>query len=808
MRALAAALLLLAATAHAQTGTPADTSAARDTTSRRIVRRLEEVIVRASRLADPLSSQSVHRVGRAALRELPVDRLADALALEAGVVAVGEQLHVRGGRAGDSQVLLGGISLGEALRGSPMDVPRLAIESADIVSGGLDAEHGGALAGVIPIRTVNPGERTEGEVRWDGDLGFRTAFFDPTRYNRLSALISAPIARGWGAVASADVATDDTHLPALHPRSEWTSWRADNRLLGFLKIAPVGAAPRVALEILGSRRVTLPYDPMWSLDGYTTACIDPPFCTGGPGYSDSLLPGYERYRAADHQTISDERRWAALLTAWRPLRGGRLRGALGWVSARRLTAVGGRSDESYLDAAHAPLFGLPESPNSDPFFVYVGDEPFFQKSRAETFTLRGDFDAAKPDGNRAGFGAGLTYDRVRMRELDLTTLRTGLDSLRAYDEGAPGGFAYAQGRWVREGLVLNGGLRLEAFTAGPGAEDQSFAEPARTVWTLSPRLGVAYPVSSRDVLSLAYVRIQQAPARDFLYENRRRITHRQPLGNPALEPATAISYQAALKHLFDGGRALQAAIFYRDLYGQVGVRDLDPTLAVSRPRYENADEGHAEGFEIEWIVPHGAGSELDVQYTYLQAVGTQSLEEGRPFGDRFSARTEPTGNYPLDWDRRHSIGLSWMWRKVPEWTFAWSTRLGSGLPWTPSPRRDHLADLGQVNARRFDWDETSSVAIRWGPPFLPTMWHLSFGLDVRNVFDFRGDRLATLSGYPHPLINTYYDDYGAYRDETGLGGGAYWDRRDPDGADFWVRTHDPRLGTPPRAVRFTVAARW
>src|SRR5262249_8872834 len=113
----------------------------------RVVKRLEEVVVRASRLADPLSSQTLHRVSRDALRALPVDRVSDALALQAGVVALGEQLHVRGGRAGDAQVMLEGLPLGEALRGRPMELPRLALESADVVSGGLDAESGGALAG-------------------------------------------------------------------------------------------------------------------------------------------------------------------------------------------------------------------------------------------------------------------------------------------------------------------------------------------------------------------------------------------------------------------------------------------------------------------------------------------------------------------------------------------------------------------------------------------------------------------------------------------------------------------------------------
>jgi outer membrane receptor protein involved in Fe transport len=811
MEMLAACLLLAASAANpslpdsAATSSPDSVRAA----SNRVVKRLEEVEVRASRLADPLSSQTVHRVTRESLRELPVDHLSDALALQAGVVAMGEQLHVRGGRVGDAQMTVEGIPLGEALRGRPMQIPRLALESADLVSGGLDAEYGGALAGVIPLHPVNAPERTQGEVRWDGDLGLKTDYFQPTNYDQFSAVIGTPLGKGLGAVVAADVLADDTWLPQLRPHPNANSWRADNRMLGYLKLAPIGGAPKLALQLFASRIVTLPYDPMWSLDGYTTTCTGF-FCSDGPAYSPDPQPGYSPYRAIDHLAITDEHRAAALLSAWRPWRGGRLRGAAGWVASSSLTSVGGRDDESYaLDPSRAPIWGIPESPTSDPFYVYAGDEPYFQKSFAETYTLRGDFDASKPNGNRAGAGLGLTYDHVRMRELDTTTPHTGLDSLRAYEAWAPGAFAYAQGRWVHEGMVLNGGLRLEAFTAGPQADLQSFPASGRVQWTLSPRLGVAYPISTRDIMSLSYIRIQQAPGRDFLYDNRSDVSHRQPLGNPALEPATVISYQAAIKHLFEGGRALQASVFFRDLFGQIGVRELDPTLQVSRPQYLNADEGHAEGVEFEWIMPTGTtGSELNVDYTYMHAVGSASLEEGFPFGTVLSPRTAPIDDVPLDWDQRQTVAVSYMWRKAPEWTISWITRVGSGLPWTASPRREPINDPSIINAQRFDWDENSALSVRWGPPFLPTLWHLGLGLEVRNVFDFRADQRATLNGYPNPEINTYYDDYGAFRGETGLGGGAYWDARDPNAPDSWVRVFDPRLGRPPRTVRFGLDMRW
>src|SRR5262249_27417640 len=172
--------------------------------------------------------------------------------------------------------------------------------------------------------------------------------------------------------------------------------------------------------------------------------------------------------------------------------------------------------------------------------------------------------------------------------------------------------------WIRQGMIVNAGLRAEYFTAGPQAEDQAFGAPAKAIWSLSPRLGVAYPISVRDVFSLAYVRIQQNPGRDFLYESRRNVVNRQPLGNTGLEPSTVISYQAAVKHFFEGGWALQGAIFYRDLFGQIGARNEQATpFATPQLRYENADEGHVSGFEITLLGARGESGHVELDYTYM-----------------------------------------------------------------------------------------------------------------------------------------------------------------------------------------------
>jgi hypothetical protein len=796
--ALAAALALLSAP-------PDSLPAADDTTatSPRVVRVLEAFEVRAPLLHDPLSSETVQRIGGREFWLTPADGLAAVVGLRAGVVETAGELHVRGGRAGDVQMSLAGIGLNDALRDRPMEIPLPALESVDLVSGGMDADYGGALAGVLDLTTRAPSaDRWSGELRWEGDGG------TGTRFDRAAGRLSGPLGLGGlSASVATDVTLDDTHLPALRSQGRRellgasVGWRADNHALGHLKIAASPARAGVfALDVLASRRLEQPFDLMWSLDGYTRA-DDAPF---GPRFSPDPQPGFARYRAADHAVMIDERRMAAVLSWARGTERWRSRAALGWVGSRRLVSVGGRDDEDYLTVAHFPVFGLPESGLNDPLFVYQGDEPFFQRGSGQTLTLRADHEVVRRRGaTRVRVGVGGTYQGVRMRELDVS--QPGVDLLRGYEAYAPGAFVFGQTRWAFEGLMLNAGLRGELFTAGPQAERQSFGAPARAIVSFSPRLGVAYPISASDVFSLAYVRVQQNPGRDFLYDNRRNITNRQPLGNPGLEPASLISYQAGLKHALGLGWSAQGSVFYRDLFGQVGAR-FEDLGGAPRLRYQNADEGHASGFEL--TVVRGAPGEarLELNYTYMLARGTQSLEEGTPYGARIGVRPGPIGEHPLDWDRRHSIALGLQHEVPGRWALAWSTRLGSGLPWTPRARRLPDASDALVNGERFGWDETTSLAARWWPWWLRGA--VGVGLEVRNLFDHRSEAAATLDGYPNPEINTVYDDYGAYRTETGHSGGAYWDDVDGDGIPGWVPVHDPRLFQAPRTVRASLSTRW
>ena len=544
-------------------------------------------------------------------------------------MALGEDLHVRGGRAGETQWLLRGMPLNDPLRGRPMELPLLGVESAELVSGGLDPEFGGALAGVVQVRTVDPGPTWGGEVRWEGDALVPATFEEHTTgYGRVGARLGGPVGRGIGAVAAIDALTDDTYLPALRSREGRWSWRADNHLLGLLKIAPIGSPAPVALEILGSRWVRRPYDPMWSVDGYTTPCTGPG-CSEGPGFSVDPQPGYQRYRAADHAVMTDERRIAAVLSATRNLgKGARA------PPRRGAHSDGSRPSERPTTSGTSPCPMLPSSASK----ASRGTTPS-TSTRATNRTSRAPprrpTDSAattKPRSRPAAAGAAAPASSTSTpRCVSWISVCTTPGSIRSVPTTRTRRAASPMrrdGGCTRDGAERRTSARL-LHRRAPGRGAELRAAGARVLDARAARR-IAYPVSTRDVMSFSYVRIEQAPPRDFLYDNRINNSAREPLGNPNLEPSTLISYQAAVKHLFEGGRALQVAYFFRDLFGQIGTRPYETQPGLFHQRYENADEGHAEGVELGLITPTGRFGQLEFQYTFMHAVGTSRAPKVNP----------------------------------------------------------------------------------------------------------------------------------------------------------------------------------
>lgn len=784
----------------------------------RVVREFAPVTVVGGRRSDRYSAEAVHPVSREQLRRLPVDNLAQAIALQAGVVAVGGDLHVRGGRAGELATTLAGVSLNESQRFTPMQVPLFAVRSADLISGGLDADHGGSLAGELDLATEVPAERPEYLVRWVSDGRYGSGF--DAGHVRLSTPLGF---RGLGLVAAGEARLDDLGLPSLRTRGRSRvlgrsfGWRQDNHLLGWAKLAPIAAPQRWSFEVLTQRTLRQPYDPMFSFDGWT-------FFESGPGLpgpngtedGDGAVGTWVRYRAADHKVMTEERRWAAIASAQVGTTTTPVKLTLARTTARKLTSVGLRPDPSYIVDANRVLFGAYDRADQDPFHAIFGDEPYFRLASSERWTVRAD--ASRKVGKRHVLRSGLAAYRDEVTSLEVDDALPDIPSVeitRRYHATAPGLFAYAQHRWDFGGLVWNGGVRVQRFD--PGTQDATkpaqlsaydpalAAGRAPAMWRWSPRAGFAYPMSDRDVFSLSYSRTFQDPPRDLLYESRSVNYDRRPLGNAALEPAEVISWQVAIKHILDPEWSVQVAAFARNVYGAPGTHLLRINPVLWRTQFSSTDAEHAQGFECSILRVSPGRQRLELTYTFLNAFGEESDIEGVAYGAAVGPRPMPSGEHPLDWDLTHTITIGAQLHTSRQYELSWTTRVGSGKPWSPVHRTGtdltwpaQYADLSLVNSERFPWSEVTNVALRWTPRLLRGGRVM---IAATNLFDEAVPLTATLAGAPNPTINTVYDEYGAYRTETGQGGGGYWNDANGDGQREWVPVDDRRLDAPRRSLR-------
>lgn len=157
-----------------------------------IVGKTQEIVVEAELPQVNVTTSDVRqRVSSDQLKELPVDNVAEAIALKSGIVKTGDELHVRGGRSGEVQVQIDGVPVDDPLSGGSISVGMMGTDESEVITGGMDAEYGNAQSAIINVSTREGGKNFEGQVRYMTD-DFGRADKTYTNYDRLSVGFGGP----------------------------------------------------------------------------------------------------------------------------------------------------------------------------------------------------------------------------------------------------------------------------------------------------------------------------------------------------------------------------------------------------------------------------------------------------------------------------------------------------------------------------------------------------------------------------------------------------------------------------------------
>ena len=220
-----------------------------------------------------------------------------------------------------------------------------------------------------------------------------------------------------------------------------------------------------------------------------------------------------------------------------------------------------------------------------------------------------------------------------------------------------------------------------------------FFQDASPKLQLSPRLGVAYPITSQGVIHFSYGYFFQIPTYDYLFSNPGyRVGTASgtygPYGNADLDPQKTVMYEIGLQQGVGADYLIDVTGFYRDIEDWVSVSfPIDGTLpGIDYLVYSNLDFSNVRGITVALQKRFNGRFSFDVDYTYQVAEGSNS-DPNDAIAARNGSGAPTLRIIPLNWDQRHTFNTS-LFVGGNGWGTSAIGRFGTGYPFTPVRAED------------------------------------------------------------------------------------------------------------------------
>ena len=282
-------------------------------------------------------------------------------------------------------------------------------------------------------------------------------------------------------------------------------------------------------------------------------------------------------------------------------------------------------------------FGFQPNPSNgvDGMRMGVGLSNARDTSRVVVYNFKGDvtrqlnrFLEAK-----TGFEANVTDSRINFGSYDAYLPSSNFVS--AWDRAPQRGAAYLQTKLEFKGMIANTGLRLDYSHAGgewyaydpfsPNLSafsrlDTSAAEATRRIVSLSPRLGVSFPVTQGSKLFFNYGHFRSLPLADALYQVRIFSANDQVtrIADPNAPLPKTVAYELGYEQSLFEQFLVRVAGYYKNV--SLESRDVSYVSNANRVSYtRSAPNSYADIRGFEFTVERNRGRWLRgfVNYTYM-----------------------------------------------------------------------------------------------------------------------------------------------------------------------------------------------
>jgi outer membrane receptor protein involved in Fe transport len=684
---------------------------------------LETVVVEATTpliRKDLTSSHTV--IDNRQIEALPVESIDQILSLQAGITrGAGGELHIRGGRSTEIAYNINGVSAINPFDfGRTVQISPHAIRELSVVSGTFNAEYGNALSGIVNTVTKEGGSRYNGSlssytgsyISANKDIFLNIDDINPTDNHVVEATFGGPVPytnnnitfflsgrynnnRGYLFGQRQHTIADSAARDINNPNIVYLSQTGDNKIVPMNPNEDISTTAKLSFK--PARAMKINYDMVYSTSEYQLYNHNLKYNPDANynRYEWGIINSLELRHAVSNRTFYTIKVSHSLYDFKRYLF------PLLDESGNPISFKPGMSlDNLRPDPRYQPSH---KSTRLTPYTFSSGgtlNEHFYQRSN--TGEIR--FDITSQVTNRHDVKLGFHYkleemdfqnfvvlrDTVTYREP--TILSPGTASHEYYERSPRQFSAYIQDKMEFPSMIVNAGLRFDYFNSHAPYAPDDFApnenlQYADAKMTVSPRLGMSFPITDRGIIHFSYGHFFQLPPYRFLYTNPefRGLVTRSVFGNANLNPERTVTYELGLQQQLSDNIAFKITGYYKDVRDLLALQEIRVSTSIAYLKYVNKDYGNIKGITFSLMKQRLRGELFyaTLDYTFQVAEGNDT-DASSFFLDLSSGRQSEKLPVPLDWDQAHTLDGVVSFGGGRNWMLTIVGSISTGLPYTPA----------------------------------------------------------------------------------------------------------------------------
>lgn len=389
------------------------------------------------------------------------------------------------------------------------------------------------------------------------------------------------------------------------------------------------------------------------------------------------------------------------------------------------------------------------------FFVMGGMGKQRDRSQERLLTARFDLSSQVNDFNQLKTGLEFTLDDLDMNS-GIITYSPPLVTMDVFRRIPVRGAYYVQDKIEFKGMIANLGLRMDyinrrgdyykdVYSKYYNVDSLDFvtSEKVEPFFFVSPRIGIAHPISTTSKMFFNYGHFYSEPDVEFLYATTQRYGGNiDVVPNANLKPERTISYELGFEQQFGENYLFHISGYYRDVTNQIKEVQYLSHTGNSITSYTNENYADVRGFEVIFEKQYGDFISGSLSYDYYVSssgdVGYDAVYEDYAKTPQLTTSTQytPGANYTflgnITFSSPHEWGPDFLgFNPFEDWRLNVTYEYRSGRTFTWNPNK--LPGV-EYNVR---WRATQNTDLKLSRVFNFAGISTEIYMEVYNVFNVK-----------------------------------------------------------------------